>query len=177
MTAAQRTVQITSTFLAGYPATFDLYQPGTIVGEPIPPGYRWAGRIIQLQAFTDSRAINGLSLSLLDQAGDEFSLISEARIARSTSPLNLLPLLGYENGLEIAGESVISATIQLPQNVTGNSFITIMGFAEEWGLPAVPELGGGGSGGSGGGSGDQLEHRITLAIAAPASDSNSALFI
>lgn len=116
---------------------------------------------------------------MLDEAGDEFSLISEARISRSTSPQNLLPLLGYENGLAIAGESVLTATIQLPQNVTGNSFITIMGFAEEWGLPAVPELGSGGSGGggSGGGGGDQLEHRITLAIAAPASDSNSALFI
>lgn len=37
MTAAQRTVQIITTFLAGYPPSFDLYQPGTIVGEPIPP--------------------------------------------------------------------------------------------------------------------------------------------
>jgi len=125
-----RTVQIITTFRTGYPYLTDLYQPGTIVSDDLTAG-RWAGKIIQLQCFTNSRAVNGISLSIEDESGTDYQVLDNVRTIRQSSPVNLLPLLGLESGLYLSADSVLKATCIYPQNVQEGDFITIMGFAVE----------------------------------------------
>lgn len=124
-----RTVQFVVTFMAGMPSLSDLYQPGTIPTAGFTGG-RWAGKIIQFQAFTDSRAINGIALSVEDESGTEYNLLENVRVIKQDSPINILPLLGFEKGFYISADHVLKAKLIYPQNV-GESFITITGFAVE----------------------------------------------
>ncbi|MGG6237222.1 hypothetical protein ACQ4N7_01175 [Nodosilinea sp. AN01ver1] len=124
-----RTVQIITTFRTGVPSLTDLYQPGTLA-TPDFTGGRWAGKIIQLQIFTDNRAINGIAFSMEDESGSEYELLENVRISKQISPVNVLPLLGFEKGLYMSADSVMKARVVYPQNVQ-DSFITIVGFAVE----------------------------------------------
>lgn len=129
-----RSVQILTTFLNGYPPIFDLYQPGTLISQDMPIGYRWHGKITQFQIFTNSRVTNAISLLLQDESGTEYPLLEAVRISRSTSPIDFIPLLGYLEGLEFSADTVLKARIVFPQNVAEGDYITLIGFAEETGL-------------------------------------------
>ncbi|MBD2107425.1 hypothetical protein [Nodosilinea sp. FACHB-13] len=125
-----RTVQIIKTFRTGMPYLTDLYQPGTIPTAEFTGG-RWAGKIIQLQILTNSLAINGLTLSIEDEDGTEYGLLDNVRVRKQESPVDLMPLLGYESGFYMGADHVLKATVVYPQNFQPEYFITIMGFAIE----------------------------------------------
>lgn len=127
--AEVRTVQIITTFRTGMPSVTDLYQPGTISTANFTGG-RWAGKIIQLQLLTDNRAVNAISLSVEDESRAEYTLLEEVRVIRTTSPLDLMPLLGYEKGFYMSASHVLKANVVYPQNV-GDSYLTVAGFAIE----------------------------------------------
>lgn len=133
-----RTVSIQATYRQGYPAAFDLYQPGIEDVDTLVPGLSWSGRVIQLQAFLGGNTLNALSLSLVDEEGQEFPLISGVRIGRATSPLDLLPLLGSSAGFHLSQNAVLKVSIDLPQNITPDGYLSIIGFAEETGIQPPP---------------------------------------
>ena len=125
-----RTVQIIKTFRTGMPYLTDLYQPGTLPTFGFTGG-RWAGKIIQLQILTNSLAINGINLSVEDEEGTEYGLLDNVRIRKQESPVDLMPLLGYETGFYMSADHVLKATVVYPENFQDSYFITIMGFAVE----------------------------------------------
>lgn len=131
-----KVASISTTYREGYPSVFDLYQAGMTGGDGT-PGILWTATLKQLQVFTNTPALNEIDLIAEDESGTEFPILSKVRISKSTSPVDLMPLLGYSDGLMLSADLVLKVKIGLPQNITGNAFITFLGFAEESGI--VPE--------------------------------------
>lgn len=132
-----RSVSIQKTYRNSYPSSFDLYAPGYEDPGNLAAGLSWAGRVTQLSAFLGGGSPSMVALILEDEEGTEYPLISGVRLNRGNSPLNLLPLIGASDGLWIGPNIVLKATIEQPQNIDANGYISITGFAEEVGKPLV----------------------------------------
>ncbi len=130
----ERKLSIATTFETGITER-QVYQPGTLETIDVLSDFRYAGTITALELLISCNSPNTLELWLKDANGNKIILDDNLKILPDRPKQNLIELLSSQGKISLGSRLALMATLLYPERMRGSDQITILGFAQEEGLP------------------------------------------